>query len=114
MAKVIGPAVEFFRLRLIHIDQGGDSEFEWRDDVLWRDEPVSFAAESDAWVLQAITLDEAEAVLPIASFGERDEALAALEEATADLEAMTRTEFEGEYLHESASDSGGAASAADD
>lgn len=99
MSEAIGPARDFYRLRVAHIDEGGDVEFDWRDDVLWRSEPPAFGDEADLWVLEAVTLDNQEFVMPIAVFSSSDEARDALDEATDDLQEMTRSEFEAEYLH---------------
>ncbi len=100
MTRIIGQASEFYRLRLTRLDEGGDVEFDWRDDILWRQEAPTPAEEADLWVLEAVTLDEHETVTAIASFATRDDAETGLEEATTDLEAMTRSEFESEYLRE--------------
>lgn len=99
MTEAIGSASDFYRLRVTHIDAGGDVEFDWRDDVLWRSEPPAFGEETDLWVLEAVTVDAQEFVTPIAVFASSDDAHEALEEATSDLEQMTRSEFEAEYLH---------------
>ncbi len=98
MGRTIGPAADFYRLRLTHIDVDGDLEFDWRDDVLWREGPPDAAQESDVWVLQAVSLDEDEAVTSIAAFCERDAAEEALAESRRDLDGMTRREFDAEYL----------------
>ena len=105
MKRVIGAASEFYRLRLMRIDAGGEVEFEWRDDVLWRKEPSTFAEESDVWRLEAVTLDADETATTIALFSAHDDAHAALEEAAGDLDEMTKSEFESEYLHAPAEDS---------
>jgi hypothetical protein len=106
VSRPIGPACDFYRLRVTRIDAGGDVEFDWRDDVLWRSAPPDSMPESDIWVLEAVTLDAQEFVTPIAVFPDADEAREALVEATEDLDEMTRAEFEAEYLHDLADDDG--------
>lgn len=100
MGREIGPASEFYRLRLSRVDEGGEVEFEWRDDVTWRSVSTGPAEEADVWVVQAVTLDETETVVHVAAFASSEDAREALDDATADLQSMTRAEFEAEYLYE--------------
>lgn len=98
MTIVIGPADDFYRLRVSRLDLGDGVDLDWRDDVLWRRSPESVPSEEDAWVVEAVTLDAKETATPIAEFGSADEAQVALDEIRTDLNSMTKAEFEAEYL----------------
>ncbi len=98
MRNTIGPASDFYRLRLTRLDVGDDVDFDWRDDVLWAGAPADESQDSSIWVLQAVTLDERESVTPLARYASRDEAEAALGEANDDLAEMTKAQFESEYV----------------
>ncbi len=98
MGKLIGPATEFYRLRLTHFDEGGDVEFDWRDDVLWRSTEHAPGEESDVWVLEAVTLDAEESVAPICACATSVEAHETLADVERDLAVMTKSEFEATYI----------------
>ena len=98
MSRVIGPADGFYRLRIRRLDLGGDVEFDWRDDVLWRSTPAAEAVEDDTWFIEAVTLDTSETVTSIAAYGSADEAREAFDSIAEDLAAMSKSEFEAEYL----------------
>lgn len=83
----------------MHLDLGGDVEFDWRDDILWRSaRPSGGPRESDVWVVEAVTLDSQEYVTPIGTFASSAEAHEALSEAQNDLASMTKSEFEDSYM----------------
>jgi hypothetical protein len=98
VSLVIGPADDFYRLRVRRLDLGGDVEFDWRDDVLWRSVAASATSESDTWVVEVLTLDDRESVTSIASFASANEARLSLHSIAEDLAAMTKSEFEAEYI----------------
>ena len=102
MSRIIGPANEFYRLRVTHLDEGGDVEFDWRQDVLWRSPDFEPQQESDIWVLEAVTLDELETVTPLMMSATSGEAHDALAQAQADLDSMSKSEFESAYIQQDA------------
>ena len=99
MTKLIGPADEFYRLRVSRLDLSGEVEFDWRDDILWRTTPGVEPSEEDAWFMEAVTLDGREVVTRIAAFASADEARRVLDEVSADLTSMSKSEFEVTYLN---------------
>lgn len=98
MARVFGEAKDFYRLRLIRLDAQGDLEFEWRDDILWRRPQIRVPEDVAEYRVEAVRLDDEEDVAVLASFDDYDEALAWLEQAQADLDEMTTSEFEEAYI----------------
>lgn len=96
--KIIGSASDFYRLRIIAIDTTEGLDLEWRDDVLYRRPPSPALEEQRAYVVEAVTLDEDELAIPLASFDEADEARAWAEEAELGLQQSTKSEFEERYF----------------
>lgn len=95
----IGAAGDFYRVRTIRVSEAAAPEFEWRDDVLWR-EPVAPEPEPDYdnYRVEAIDVDDDENVTVIGVFDSPQDAAEALETATEDLVNLTRSEFEERYF----------------
>ncbi len=98
MGKIIGPADDFYRLRIARLDESGEPDLEWRDDILYRTPPTQRVEENESWVVEAVTLDNAETVTRIASFSSAEEAWAYLDSAKLDLGEMTKSQFEERHL----------------
>ena len=98
MVRIIGSAEEFWRLRIIHVDTTAGLEFEWHDDILYRQPAVSFGAEVELYHVEAVRLDDSETVMRVGTFGESADARELLAQASEDLHAMTKSEFEARYL----------------
>lgn len=98
MGRIIGPATEFYRLRLTRYDASDEPDFEWRDDVLYRTPPATRIEEREEWAIEAVTLDEDETVSEIARFEASDEAHGFLDAAEEDLQELTKSSFEEKYL----------------
>jgi hypothetical protein len=95
----IGAADDFYRVRTIRVSEVDAPEFEWRDDVLWR-EPVASnpGPEQESFRVEAIAIDDDENVTVIGTFDSSQDAAEALETATEDLMNLTRSEFEERYF----------------
>jgi len=96
--KIIGSADEFWRLRMTRVDTTDQMDFEWREDVLYREPPAAVLRDQELWHVEAVRLDNYEAVERLASFGERDDAEIFLAQAKEDLRDMTKSQFEDTYL----------------
>ncbi len=96
--KAIGNACDFYRLRVIRMDESDTPEMEWRDDILWRRPPSQHIEELDLYRVEAVSLDDDDDVTPLATFDTPDDAADALEEAQEALGEMTKAEFEGTYF----------------
>lgn len=96
--RVIGAADEFWRVRLTRVDISDSPDFEWRDDILYRRPPQTIGREAEVWRLEAVRLEDYEAVVIIAEYADREEAEAALAHAKEDLADMTKSQFEEAYL----------------
>ncbi len=92
---VIGPADEFWRLRLTRLDPSDELDFEWHDDILWREPQVHLEPGEPAYVIEAVSLGTAsEEIVRLAVFTDESSARDFLAEATDDLRDMTRSQFE--------------------
>jgi PHP family Zn ribbon phosphoesterase len=95
---VIGSASDFYRVRLARLDSTDGVDLEWRDDILYRDPPTSAIAESESWVVEAVELDDEDAVHTLATFPTSDEAHEWLNEVDLALGELTKSRFETRYL----------------
>ncbi|MDZ4169433.1 MAG: hypothetical protein U1E26_07235 [Coriobacteriia bacterium] len=96
--KIIGAADDFWRVRLTRVDSTDAADFEWRDDILYRTPPEVEPQESERWRIEAVRLDDYEAVVSVGVLEDRAEAEAILERAQEDLLEMTKAQFEDAYL----------------
>ncbi|MHB9002714.1 MAG: hypothetical protein ACYC6C_01435 [Coriobacteriia bacterium] len=98
MGKTIGAASDFYRLRITMMDQSEEPDLDWRDDILYRQPPTERLRESEAYAIEAVLVDDEEAVSPVAIYGSADEAHSALDAMEEDLSELTRSEFEARYF----------------
>ncbi|MBI5232447.1 MAG: hypothetical protein HY876_09825, partial [Coriobacteriales bacterium] len=56
--SVIGPAEDFWRLRLIRVDAEDEPDLEWRDDVLYREQQSAAPQAASVWRVEAVRLDD--------------------------------------------------------
>lgn len=98
MSGIIGPAADFYRLRIARIEEPEGLDFEWRDDILYREPPPAHLSENEVWILEIIELDNEDAVRVAGRFETRDAAQEVLAAAEEDLAELTRSKFEERYL----------------
>ena len=96
--RIIGAANEFWRLRVTRVDTTAGLDFEWHEDILYRTPRISPTDEVELWYVEAIRLDDYEAVVALATFTERHDAEDFLRQAQEDLLSMTKNQFEEAYL----------------
>lgn len=101
LGRTIGAAADFYRLRVVRIDQGSEPELDWRDDVLYRhQEDPRVPAESVVFRVEAVSLDDDDdddSASSLEDFRSSEEAYAFLEEAAEDLACLTKSRFEDRY-----------------
>lgn len=98
MSKTIGSAADFYRLRVTRMDTTEAADFEWRDDILYRRPPSDDPEEDVCFCVEAVLLDDEEVVVSIGRFDDRQAAYAWLGEREAELDEMTKSEFEAAYF----------------
>lgn len=97
MSKGIGAAADYYRLRLRRFDDGDTPDFEWHDDILWRQPADAQLREFDRFLVEAVALDDDD-VTSLGVFESSDDAHEALDAAVEDLAGLTRSEFEARYF----------------
>jgi hypothetical protein len=95
---MIGNADEFWRLRVTKVDTTQGLDFEWHDDILYREPNVDHGEEIEYWHVEAVRLDDADAVIRLATYTRADEARGFLEVAQEDLSDLTKSRFETAYF----------------
>jgi hypothetical protein len=98
MIRVIGDADEFWRLRVTRLDTTDNFDFEWHDDILYRQPHPNPGDEVELWHVEAVRLDDPDTVARLATFFSQMEARAALAAIAEDLAEMTKSEFESTYI----------------
>jgi len=99
MATGIGAASDFYRVRVTRVTEADAPEFEWRDDILYR-EPAGADDEQEVvhHRIEVVALDDDENVTTIGIFDSLQDATEAFDTATEDLSGLTRSEFEDRYF----------------
>lgn len=99
MATGIGAASDYYRVRVTRVTESDAPEFEWRDDILYR-EPVIADDEPEVvhHRIEVVALDDDENVTAIGIFDSLPDATEAFDTASEDLGALTRSEFEDRYF----------------
>ena len=98
MIRMIGNADEFWRLRITRLDTTENFEFEWHDDILYRDPEPDPGDEVESWHVEAVRLDDPDAVSRVATCLSEGEARDELSAVAEDLTQMTKSEFEATYV----------------
>lgn len=98
MSKGIGSASDYYRVRLMHVDDSEAPEFEWREDILYRSHEMKQPSESELYRIEAVALDDDDDATPLGLFDSPDDAHEALSAADDDLSELTRSEFEERYF----------------
>lgn len=98
MGKGFGAARDFYRLRIVHVDDLDAPDLEWREDILWRRPPAQHVEEYEVYRVEAVLLEDEDVVTPLGAFDSSAEAHEALDGAQDDLDRMTRAEFEERYF----------------
>jgi hypothetical protein len=96
--KALGAASDYYRIRIMHVDDSDSPDFEWRDDILWRRPPSVRPDEYEVWRVEAVGIDDDEDVTVIGTFDERADAEEAVAEANAEILELTRAQFEERYF----------------
>jgi hypothetical protein len=98
MIRVIGNADEFWRLRLTRLDTTENFDFEWHDDILYRQPSPDPGDEVEFWHVEAVRIDDPDVVARLATCQTQDEARDLLERVREDMRDMTKAQFEVAYV----------------
>lgn len=98
MGKGIGAASDYYRLRVVHVDDTDELDLEWREDILWRRPPSQRLEEYEVYRVEAVSLIDDEDVTILGQFDGVEDAHEALATADEDLADLSRSEFEERYF----------------
>jgi hypothetical protein len=98
MARGIGAASDFYRVRTMRFDTVDSPPFEWREDVLYREPEVAPPSEDQVYKVEAVVLDDDENITVLGEFRDAGDAHEALSAAAEDLGVLTRSQFEERYF----------------
>jgi hypothetical protein len=98
MIRMIGNADEFWRLRITRLDTTENFEFEWHDDILYREPSPDPGDEVESWHVEAVRLDDPDTVARLATCPSQGEARDVLGTIAEELAEMTKSEFEAVYV----------------
>ena len=100
MARTIGSASDFYRLRVMSVDTTDAVDFEWREDILYRRPPSTVIVDEEAYTVEAVLLDDDDIAFPLKTFPDPATAHVWLSEREVELDEMTKSEFEAAYFPE--------------
>lgn len=95
--RVFGKAVDFYRLRVLKVNEESGPELAWHDDILFKKPPADELRSEEWYVLQAVSIDSEEA-FPIRRFDDGDEAMRNRDKVDELLYELTKQEFESRFL----------------
>lgn len=96
--KVFGAASDYYRLRIMRMDDSDSPDLEWRDDILWRRPPTEVPGEYELWSVEAVAVDDDENTTTLGVFDDPGDAHDALSSAEEDLAGLTVAQFEERYF----------------
>ena len=96
--RMIGAAADFWRVRLTRVDTTSELDFEWHEDILYRQPATASTADVELWHVEAVRTDDYDSIVRIATLRSRTEAESYFARITEDLSEMTKSQFEEIYL----------------
>lgn len=100
MARVIGNADDFYRIRMMRVDESDELDLEWREDILYRRPATDDPDEYELYRVEAVRNDDDEVTVSLATFETKEEAYTFSRVVSEDLAEMTKSEFEDTYFPE--------------
>jgi hypothetical protein len=95
--RVFGSADDFYRIRVIRVDEPDELEWQWRDDVLYRRLPAEEQGSTPRYRIDAVSKDDDGTARQIAEVDTPDAAQAIAEAADEDLAQFTKRQFDAKY-----------------
>lgn len=96
--NVIGDAGEFYRLRVMHLDDTGTPDLEWREDILYREPPRQVLGESAYWRVEVVSVTDDSVVASLGEYDSQTEAEQRVADAQEDLDGMTKSQFDSRFI----------------
>ncbi len=96
MSKTFGKASDFYRVRIITLEQEIPPDFDWRDDVLYRSPKESFDMIKRTYCLQVVDLDSRNYQV-LEEYSAKQVAAKDKEMLEENLKNLTKMEFDKKY-----------------
>lgn len=96
MKKIFGRASDFYRIRLVHLEEVVPPELDWNSYVLFYPPPPYDSQTAFRYRLEVVDVDTGNSV-PLAFFADESQADDVLTEVEEDIENLTKKEFEDKY-----------------
>lgn len=96
MAKIFGRASDFYRARVLTLEEEVPPDFDWRDDILYHTPEEHESGMKKNYCLQIVDLDSRKNQ-NLKQYGNKREAEKALQKIEEDLKELTKMEFEKRY-----------------
>jgi hypothetical protein len=96
--NVFGDASEFYRLRVVKVDDADAPDLQWRDDILYREPPVQAVEEYAVYRVEVMSVIDDEVVASLGEYETEDEARDVLAETQDRLDDMTKAQFDAQYV----------------
>ena len=94
--RVFGSADDFYRVRVIRIDIPDELEWEWSEDILWRNPPAADQGSTPRFRVEAVIKDTTD-WLELAEVDTPEAARELAETADEDLTQLTKRQFDARY-----------------
>lgn len=96
MRKIFGKADDFYRARILTLEEDVPPDFDWRNDILYRSPSQYRGGTSIKYCLQIVDLDSNKNHI-FKKYASRKEAERVLKTIKEDLKELTKMEFEKKY-----------------
>ena len=95
--RVFGKAADFYRLRVLKINEESGPELDWHEDILFKKPPAEEVSSAVSYVLQAVSIDSEKAYL-LQRFEDGEKAVRERNKIDELLRELTTQEFEAKFL----------------
>lgn len=97
-AGIIGDASEFYRTRIVRVDDADAPELQWREDILYRHPPVQAIEEFAVYRVELVELATDDVATSLGEYVTAEEARDVESEVIEALESMTKSAFDARYV----------------
>jgi hypothetical protein len=94
--RVFGKASDFYRLRVLKVNEDSEPDLDWQSDILWK-RPEASEPKTEIWyLLQAVSIDN-ENAFPLKRFSDGEMAMRYRDKVEELLRNLTKQEFERKF-----------------
>lgn len=104
--RLFGKASDFYRLRIITLEEEPRIDFDWDEEILYRSQPSSAPEERQPspktrlhYIVQLVKFDSEEAIT-LKKFNKKEEALRYKTRVEESLTQETKSEFDSRFLNQ--------------